>query len=130
MIESEKVIVMDIDGTLCEIKSKEQSYLDIIPKFNILEKLNKMKQEGFYIILYTSRQMRTYDGNIGKINANTGKILFQWLEKYNIPFDEIYFGKPWCGKNGFYVDDKAIRPSEFAKLSYDEIIKLLEAEHK
>ena len=78
MIESEKVIVMDIDGTLCEIKSKEQSYLDVIPKFNILEKLNKMKQEGFYIILYTSRQMRTYDGNIGKINANTGKILFQW----------------------------------------------------
>ena len=130
MVESEKVIVIDIDGTLCEIKSKEQSYLDVIPKFNILEKLNKMKQEGFYIILYTSRQMRTYDGNIGKINANTGKILFQWLEKYNIPFDEIYFGKPWCGKNGFYVDDKAIRPSEFAKLSYDEIIKLLEAEHK
>ena len=130
MIESEKVIVMDIDGTLCEIKSKEQSYLDVIPKFNILEKLNKMKQEGFYIILYTSRQMRTYDGNIGKINANTGKILFQWLEKYNIPFNEIYFGKPWCGKKGFYVDDKAIRPSEFAKLSYDEIIKLLEAEHK
>lgn len=130
MIESEKVIVMDIDGTLCEIKSKEQSYLDVIPKFNILEKLNKMKQEGFYIILYTSRQMRTYDGNIGKINANTGKILFQWIEKYDIPFDEIYFGKPWCGKNGFYVDDKAIRPSEFAKLSYDEIIKLLEAEHK
>lgn len=130
MIESEKVIVMDIDGTLCEIKSKEQSYLDVIPKFNILEKLNKMKQEGFYIILYTSRQMRTYDGNIGKIYANTGKILFQWLEKYDIPFDEIYFGKPWCGKNGFYVDDKAIRPSEFAKLSYDEIIKLLEAEHK
>lgn len=130
MIESEKVIVMDIDGTLCEIKSKEQSYLDVSPKFNILEKLNKMRQEGFYIILYTSRQMRTYDGNIGKINANTGKILFQWLEKYNIPFDEIYFGKPWCGKNGFYVDDKAIRPSEFAKLSYDEIIKLLEAEHK
>lgn len=130
MIESEKVIVMDIDGTLCEIKSKEQSYLDVIPKFNILKKLNEMKQEGFYIILYTSRQMRTYDGNIGKINANTGKILFQWLEKYDIPFDEIYFGKPWCGKNGFYVDDKAIRPSEFAKLSYDEIIKLLEAEHK
>lgn len=130
MIESEKVIVMDIDGTLCEIKSKEQSYLDVSPKFNILEKLNKMRQEGFYIILYTSRQMRTYNGNIGKINANTGKILFQWLEKYDIPFDEIYFGKPWCGKNGFYVDDKAIRPSEFAKLSYDEIIKLLEAEHK
>ncbi|RHF71947.1 capsular biosynthesis protein [Fusobacterium mortiferum] len=130
MIESEKVIVMDIDGTLCEIKSKEQSYLEVVPKYNILKKLKNMKEQGFYIILYTSRQMRTYEGNIGKINANTGKVLFQWLEKYDIPFDEIYFGKPWCGKNGFYVDDKAIRPSEFEKLNYDEILALLEAEHK
>jgi capsule biosynthesis phosphatase len=130
MIESEKVIVMDIDGTLCEIKSKEQSYLEVVPKYNILKKLKNMKEQGFYIILYTSRQMRTYEGNIGKINANTGKVLFQWLEKYDIPFDEIYFGKPWCGKNGFYVDDKAIRPSEFEKLNYDEILALLEEEHK
>lgn len=130
MIETEKVIVMDIDGTLCEIKLKDQSYLEVKPKEKILQKLNMMKKQGFYIILYTSRQMRTYDGNLGKINANTGKILFQWLEKYDIPFDEIYFGKPWCGKNGFYVDDKAIRPSEFEKLSYEEIVLLLEAEHK
>ena len=44
MIESEKVIVMDIDGTLCEIKSKEQSYLEVVPKYNILKKTeNKNK---------------------------------------------------------------------------------------
>lgn len=130
MIESEKVIVMDIDGTLCEIKKEGQSYLDIKPKEKILNKLNLMKKQGFYIILYTSRQMRTYDGNLGKICANTGKILFEWLEKYNIPFDEIYFGKPWCGKNGFYVDDRAVRPSEFVTLKYEEILKLLESENK
>lgn len=130
MIESEKVIVMDIDGTLCEIKKEGQSYLNIKPKEKILNKLNLMKKQGFYIILYTSRQMRTYDGNLGKICANTGKILFEWLEKYNIPFDEIYFGKPWCGKNGFYVDDRAIRPSEFVTLKYEEILKLLESENK
>lgn len=130
MITVEKVIVMDIDGTLCNIKNKNENYAEIKPKEKILEKLKEMKKEGFYIILYTSRQMRTYEGNLGKINANTGKILFEWLEKYSIPFDEIYFGKPWCGKNGFYVDDKAIRPSEFEKLSYEEILKLLEGENK
>lgn len=130
MIETDKVIVMDIDGTLCEIKSKNETYLEVKPKQKILKKLNLMKEQGFYIILYTSRQMRTYDGNLGKINANTGKILFQWLEEYNIPFDEVYFGKPWCGKQGFYVDDKSIRPSEFEKLNYEEIMLLLEEEHK
>lgn len=130
MIESEKVIVIDIDGTLCEIKKREQNYLDVKPKEKVLRKLKQMKEEGFYIILYTARQMRTYEGNLGRINANTGKQIFQWLEKYEIEFDEIYFGKPWCGKSGFYVDDRTIRPSEFEKLSYEEIMILLEGEQK
>lgn len=129
MIQEENVIVVDIDGTLCKIKKENQNYLDILPKEDVLNKLKKYKEEGFYIILYTSRQMRTYKGNIGRINANTAKILFEWLDKHDIPYDEIHFGKPWCGKNGFYVDDKAIRPSEFLKLSHEEILQLLKKEH-
>ena len=73
--------------------------------------------------------MNTYDNNIGKINANTAKIILDWLEKYNIPHDEIYFGKPWCGFKGFYVDDRAIRPSEFLSKDYDEIVNLLNEEN-
>lgn len=130
MISEENVIVIDIDGTLCEIKKQDQSYLEVAPKEDILKKLFYYKQNNFYIILYTSRQMRTFQGNIGKINANTAKTLFDWLGKYNIPYDEIHFGKPWCGKNGFYVDDKAIRPSEFLNLSYEEIEELLEEERR
>lgn len=125
MIVEDKVLVMDIDGTLCEIRPKEKSYLEVNPREEILKKLIEYKEKGFHIILYTARQMKTYNGNIGKINANTAKVLFQWLEKHNIPHDEIIFGKPWCGKAGFYVDDKAIRPSEFENLSYEEVLKLI-----
>ena len=125
MIETEKVIVMDIDGTLCESKQKNQEYIDILPKEDVLSKLREYKSKGYYIILSTSRQMRTYNGNVGQINANTGKVLFEWLEKFSIPFDEIYLGKPWCGFQGFYVDDKAIRPDEFVNLSTEEIHKLI-----
>jgi len=57
--------------------------------------------------------MNTYSGNVGQIVKNTGKVLFEWLEKHDIPYDEIHFGKPWCGVNGFYIDDKAVRPKEF-----------------
>lgn len=124
MIREEKVIVMDIDGTLCKIKEKNQNYIDIEPKYEVLDKLREYKKNGFYIILYTARQMRTYRANLGKINANTGKEMFEWLEKFDIPYDEIYFGKPWCGKGGFYVDDKAVRPDEFEKLSYEQILEL------
>ena len=57
---------------------------------------------------------------------NTLPVIIDWLDKHNVPYDEIYVGKPWCGFEGFYVDDKAIRPSEFVNLSYSEIMELLE----
>lgn len=126
MIEEDKAIVMDIDGTLCHIKSKEQKYSDVEPIYGVLNKLKEYKEKGYYIIFYTSRQMRTYEGNVGKINANTAKTVLEWLDKYEVPYDEIYFGKPWCGRKGFYVDDKAIRPKEFEELSLEQINELIE----
>jgi capsule biosynthesis phosphatase len=129
MIEQNNVLVVDIDGTICEKRIQDKSYLDLAPKYEVIKKLINYKNNGFYIILYTSRQMKTYDGNIGKINANTAKNLFEWLDRYSIPFDEIHFGKPWCGKNGFYIDDRAIRPSEFLKFTFEELLVLLEGEN-
>ncbi|MEN5196991.1 HAD-IIIC family phosphatase [Sphingobacterium faecium] len=125
MIREENVIVLDIDGTLCTTKEESQSYSDVKPDKAVVRKLLEYREKGFYIILFTSRQMRTYNGNIGKINANTAKVLFKWLEDNKIPHDEVHFAKPWCGHNGFYVDDKAIRPNEFVEKTYNEILQLL-----
>ena len=96
-MKKEKVIVMDIDGTLCPIKVLIK-YKDLCPYSDMVEKLKEYHEMGFYIILNTSRNMRTYNGNIGLINKNTAKVLLSWLEKYDIPYDEIYYGKPWQGK--------------------------------
>ena len=74
--------------------------------------------------------MRSFNGNIGKINVETLPNIINWLNKHGIPYDEIYVGKPWCGFEGFYVDDKSIRPSEFVKYSYEEIIEILNLEKK
>lgn len=68
--------------------------------------------------------MNSYNGNIGLINANTAKILLKWLEKWSIPYDEIIYGKPWPGHLGFYVDDRAVRPSEFLQYSPEELDKI------
>jgi capsule biosynthesis phosphatase len=124
MIQENKVAVFDIDGTLCEIRPKDKQYIDVEPDHEIVEKLREYKNEGVYIILYTSRQMKTHQGNMGKVLANTGKVLFEWLDKHNIPYDEIHFGKPWCAK-GFYVDDKAVRPSEILDKTFDEVVAML-----
>jgi capsule biosynthesis phosphatase len=116
---------MDVDGTLCPIKDAAARYEDLPPCPEVVKQLLKYRSEGFYIILYTSRNMRTYEANLGQILANTAPVLLEWLKKHGIPFDEIHFGKPWAGKGGFYVDDRAVRPSEFCTLTYEQIEKLL-----
>ena len=64
-------------------------------------------------------------GSVGKINANTLPLIIDWLKKHDVPYDEIYTAKPWCGEHGFYIDDRAIRPEEFVRLSYFEICALI-----
>lgn len=111
----------DIDGTLCPIKKKEENYLDLVPYPEMIEKLKEYKAGGATITLFTSRNMNSYGGNIGLINANTAKVLLEWLDKWEIPYDEIIYGKPWPGHKGFYVDDRTVRPDEFLKYSLDEL---------
>lgn len=113
--------ILDIDGTICPIKKKEEEYIDLVPYPEMVEKIREYKAGGAKIILFTSRNMNSYGGNIGLINANTAKILLEWLEKWEIPYDEIVYGKPWPGHRGFYVDDRAIRPDEFLKYSEGEL---------
>lgn len=113
--------VFDIDGTLCPIKKKEEKYENLIPFKEIVEKLRWYKERGAKIVLFTSRNMNSYNGNLGIINKNTAKILLAWLDKWNIPYDEILYGKPWPGHKGFYVDDRTVRPDEFLNKSVEEL---------
>ena len=111
----------DIDGTLCPIKKKEEEYIDLVPYKAMVDKIREYKAKGAKIVLFTSRNMNSYGGNIGLINANTAKVILKWLEKWDIPYDEIIYGKPWPGHHGFYVDDRTIRPDEFLSLSVEEM---------
>lgn len=118
-----KRIVMDLDETICSTVNGD--YANSIPKPDVIERMREFKAQGFEIVISTSRNMRTYEGNVGKINANTLPIIVGWLDKHKVPYDEIYTGKPWCGIDGFYVDDRALRPDEFVQLSVEEIRELL-----
>ena len=74
--------------------------------------------------------MRTFDGEIGKINVHTLPIIIDWLKENDVPYDEVIVGKPWCGKDGFYIDDRALRPNEFIEMSESEIISMLSGAKK
>lgn len=119
--------VFDIDGTLCPVKKKTESYADLKPFPEILNKLREYHSGGAKIILHTSRNMNSYKGNVGVINKCTAPVLLEWLSKWNVPYDEIYYGKPWPGRKGFYVDDRSVRPKEFLSNSPEHLNAICES---
>lgn len=125
MIGEERVLVVDVDGTLCEIKRPGQSYADVAPVQAMIDRLAEYRRRGFRIALYTSRNMRSYGGNVGEITAKTLPVLTEWLARHGVEYDELHVGKPWPGAGGFYVDDRTIRPTEFLELEYEEVLRLI-----
>jgi len=121
-----KRLIVDLDDTISI--TVKGDYINSNPIPEIIEKLKQYKEEGFEIVINSSRNMRTYESNLGKINIFTLPNIIDWLRKHDVPFDEVYVGKPWCGFDGFYIDDKSIRPSEFVKYSYEEIQNILKEE--
>ena len=106
-----QTLIVDIDDTLCERK-ESLSYEKAIPIKSVCDAIQKAHKKGIYIILFTSRNMRSFQGSMGLINKYTSPILLKWLDRNNIPYDEIYFGKPW-GKSVNYIDDKNLSIQEF-----------------
>lgn len=99
-------ICVDLDGTICENISPGVSYKDVKPLPGAVDALEELKQRGFYIVIFTARNMRTCNNNIGRIVARQGKIVIDWLDKHGVPYDELRFGKPHVD---YFIDDKGIK---------------------
>jgi capsule biosynthesis phosphatase len=116
-------ICVDLDNTICHTRKENEKYEDVLPIEGAIETLRKLKEEGCYIIIFTARNMRTFEGNIGKINKYQMPIIQEWLKKYEVPHDEIILGKPHVN---FFIDDKGI---EF-RGDWNEIEKRIKLEMK
>jgi capsule biosynthesis phosphatase len=119
-----KKLIVDLDGTIT-IDNKEKEYFEKDVNIPLVKKLNDYKKNGFFITIFTARNMNTFKGDKKKIIKYTLPAIKKWLSENNVPYDEIIIGKPWCGFDGFYIDDKSIRPDEFINLSHEEIINII-----
>ena len=117
-------IVIDLDGTICPIKQKDQHYHELAPLPGAVEKLRDWKAQGHYLIIQTARNMATQESNVGKVMKNIGKVTLDWLEQYEVPYDEIHFGKP---NAHLYIDDRAFRFEDWGKMD-DELLEQLSRE--
>jgi capsule biosynthesis phosphatase len=109
-------IGVDLDGTICEIRKDPKTYAEVKPLPGAAERLRELRQKGHQIIIFTARHMATCDGNVSKVLARVGKVTLEWLEKHNIPYDEIYFGKP---NTDIFIDDRCHRFTDWGDISED-----------
>lgn len=121
MIKESHVLVVDVDGTLCPIKSAGETYHGLHPEPRLLARLQELAAAGWHIVIHSARGMRTHGGNAGAINAHVLPALVSWLDLHGVPYHEVYVGKPWPGSNGFYIDDRSVRPREFIENSLEEL---------
>lgn len=120
-------IVVDLDGTLT-LDAPSAPYSSQVPNIEVVARLREYRAMGFTVVILTARGMRSCGSSIGLINAGVLPGIVEWLDRHQIPYDEIHVGKPWCGDAGFYVDDRAIRPSEFIRATCGDIREMLRAE--
>lgn len=105
MKNEKKRFCFDLDGTLVTTPVVPGDYSTVQPIHRNITMLNHLKSLGNYIIIHTARRMRTHAGNVGLVVKDIGRITLDTLAKYNISYDEIYFGKPHAD---YYIDDHAV----------------------
>ena len=107
-------ICIDLDGVICCLRKPNEGYEHLKPIPGAVDKMQKLRESGHYIIIYTGRRMKTHYANVGQVLADIGKVTLDWLDRYNIPYDEIHFGKPWAD---VYIDDNAYRFESWDQIS-------------
>ena len=101
-------ICFDFDNTLVSYPTIPGDYYSVEPVQRNINFLKLLHSLGHTIIIYTARRMKTHSGNVGRVIADISRVTLDTLDKFDIPYDEIYFGKPYAN---FYIDDLAVNPS-------------------
>jgi len=99
----------DLDNTLVSYPKVANDYTTVEPIPRVIALVRQLKSRGHSIIIHTARRMKTHNGNCGKVLTDIGKVTFDTLERFDIPYDEIHFGKPYAD---FYIDDLAVSAFE------------------
>lgn len=94
LIRSKLRFCFDLDNTLVTHPRTHGDYASVKPIPKAIEIVRKLYSLGHTIIIFTARRMHN-------------PVTYDTLDKFDIPFHEIYFGKPYAH---VYIDDSAFNP--------------------
>jgi CMP-N,N'-diacetyllegionaminic acid synthase len=97
-----KKICFDIDGVIC--KTLKSNYELSKPDYKAIKIINKLYDNGNYIIIFTARYMGRNNQKISKAKKQGYKLTFNQLKKWNVKFHKLIFGKP---SYDIIIDDRS-----------------------
>lgn len=109
-----RTMVIDVDDTI--LVTTNRDYANSVPKEDVVSKLREAREKGWHIILFTARGMGRSNGDIESVREEVTREIESFCSRFCVPYDEIMLGKPWAA---MYVDDKGLRPDEFANIDLD-----------
>ena len=101
--------VFDIDGTICD-KNKNDDYNKSYPFLERIRKVNKLYDEGNYIVFFTARGMGRHNNNPMLAIRDFYSLTQQQLQEWGVKYHQLILGKP---SGDLYVDDKGIKVGDF-----------------
>ena len=98
-----KKICFDLDGVICT--NTYGNYKDAKPLKKSIDKVNKLFDEGYFIIIYTSRFMTLFNNDIKKINTVGYDFTKKQLDDWGLKYNKLLLCKP---EYDLFIDDKSI----------------------
>lgn len=112
-------LVFDVDDTVAH---GGHPYSECKPYKAVVTIIKELKKAGHEIIFLTARYMLKHNGNQNKAIKEGKQELIDWLNKWDIPFDEVYLGKP---SGDVYIDDRAWRIDSKSGAGWDTLIEAI-----
>ena len=94
-------LVFDIDGTICN--NTNGKYPEAKPYREMIDLINRMYDNGHYIIFHTARGMGLHNGVPNKAATTWYSVTQNQLDHWGVKYHELHLGKIL---GDVYVDDK------------------------
>jgi hypothetical protein len=111
--------VIDIDGTICfPGKEEDERYTLANPRWDRIQVINKLYDEGNYVVYLTARGMGRFENSRELAEKEFLTFTKAQLESWGCKYHELHLGKP---SGDFYIDDKGINDNDFFTKRPDQI---------
>jgi phosphatidate phosphatase PAH1 len=101
------IFVIDIDGTIC---ISDNDYDKSIPRYDRIQKINKLYDEGHTIKYFTARGMGRYKDSRIMAHQDFYELTYNQLKSWDCKFHYLIMGKP---AGDIYIDDKGMHDDDF-----------------